>query len=236
MNNFPDERWFFYGLTALSLLLPKLPVVGVFFRIINTMIHETGHAAAALLVNGEVVRIDLLHDTSGTAITRSGGKLAQAIVSISGYVVSSVAAWLMFMAVLSGKEKWILFALLSVAVVNLLLWVRNAFGIIWLLVFISLCLSVSFYENELIERAFVIFCSGVVLFDSVSSAWVLLYLAWKHPKQAGDARNLAQSTGIPTVLWALFFVLQSLFFAALITKMYWEAINGNRWLTTTLSL
>ena len=49
----------FYYLLVVAFLLPKVPVVGKFFNIINTLIHELGHALMALLFEGKVVRIEI---------------------------------------------------------------------------------------------------------------------------------------------------------------------------------
>lgn len=184
------------------------------------MIHETGHALAALLTNGNVLRIDLLQDTSGTAVTQSGSALSRFITSISGYIVSSVSAWLLFKAIWAGEVQIVLFTLFCVALVNLFFWVRNAFGIVWLLAFMASLWTIWQYANFFWQKAFVIFCSGVVLFDSVASAFILLYLSIKFPKQAGDAKNLAAQTSIPAFFWALLFLIQALYFAYLVAEMY----------------
>lgn len=215
-----QEQIILYALTALSLVLPRIPVVGVFFRIVNTMIHETGHAVAAIFTSGEVLSVDLFQDTSGAATTKSKSVFSGFITSIAGYVVSSVAAWLMFKAIWLGHIQAVLFTLLCVALVNLLFWVRNAFGIVWLIVFHALIFVVWRFGDVFWQKAFVIFCSGVVLFDSVASAWILLYLSIKFPKQAGDAKNLAAQTGVPAFIWAVLFLIQALFFAYLVAEMY----------------
>ncbi len=215
-----QEQLILYAFTALSLLLPRIPVAGKFFRIVNTMIHESGHALAALLTNGNVLRIDLLQDTSGSAVTQSGSAFSRFITSVSGYLVSSVSAWLLFKAIWAGEVQLVLFILFSIALVNLFFWVRNAFGIFWLLAFMASLWAIWQYANFFWQKAFVIFCSGVVLFDSVASAFILLYLSIKFPKQAGDAKNLATQTSIPAFFWALLFLIQALFFAYLVAEMY----------------
>lgn len=184
------------------------------------MIHETGHALAALFTNGNVLRIDLLQDTSGTAVTQSGNAFSRFITSLAGYISSSVSAWLLFKAIWAGEVQMVIFALFSIALVNLLFWVRNAFGIIWLLAFMASLWAMWQYANFFFQKAFVIFCSGVVLFDSVASAFILLYLSIKFPKQAGDAKNLAIQTNIPAFFWALLFLIQAMYFAYLVAEMY----------------
>jgi hypothetical protein len=191
--------------------LPRVPVAGIFFRIVNTMIHESGHALAALLTSGEVVRLDLQHDTSGSALTKSSSWFSRFFTSLAGYPVSSTAAFLLFYFISIEKYDWILFGLFSLALVNLLLWVRNGFGIVWLTVFMILTTVVFFYTPIFWHKALAIFYSGVVLFDSVASAFIILTLSIKKSKQSGDAKNLADATHIPAFFWGVFFLGFALF-------------------------
>lgn len=210
-----NETSFLFFALVLALMLPRVPVVGIFFRLVNTMIHESAHALAALLSNGTVVHIDYQSDTSGTVLTRATSKWSQFIITLVGYPASSAAAALLIYLI---KNKWfegVLFGLFVVALVNLLLWVRNAFGIAWLITFILLTAGIFFYAPLFWRKMLAIFCSGVVLFDSVVSAYVLLIISIKNPRRAGDAHNLAVITGIPAVVWALLFLGCALFFAGL---------------------
>jgi hypothetical protein len=215
-----NETVVLYILIALSLLLPRIPVIGIFFRIVNTMLHESGHALAALLTSGEVLRLDLQHDTSGSALTRSSSWVSRFLTALAGYPVSSVSAWLLFYLVKLERFDWLLFALFSVALINLLLWVRNWFGIVWLIVFMLLTGAVFFYAPPFYHKALAIFCAGVVLFDSVASAFIIFVLSIKSPKQAGDAKNLADATHIPAFFWGLLFLAQALWFAYLVADMF----------------
>ena len=50
---FPEEpllenTWYWLLFLAVAFILPRLPVVGKFFNIINTALHEFGHALVAL--------------------------------------------------------------------------------------------------------------------------------------------------------------------------------------------
>jgi hypothetical protein len=184
------------------------------------MIHESGHALAALLTSGEVIRLDLQHDTSGSALTRSSSWVSRFLTSLAGYPVSSVSAWLLCYLVHLEKFDFILFALFTVALINLLLWVRNGFGIAWLVMFMLLTGAVFFYTPPFYHKALAIFCAGVVLFDSVASAFIIFVLSIKSAKQSGDAKNLADATHIPAFFWGLLFLTQALWFAYWVADMF----------------
>jgi hypothetical protein len=211
-----------YLIIGLSLLLPRVPVAGTFFRIINTMIHESAHALAALLTSGEVLRLDLKNDTSGSALTQSSSWFGRFVTAVSGYPASSASAWLLFFLIKSGHYDWILFGLFSLALINLLLWVRNPFGILWLIIFMMLTAGVFYWAPLFWHKLLAVFCAGVVLFDSVVAAYTVFILSIKKPKQSGDAANLARITSVPAVVWGLFFFAQSSVFAWLTSALFIE--------------
>ena len=80
-----EEKWLLLIFVVVALILPRIPVVGKFFNIINTALHELGHALMALLTGGEVRKIELFNDTSGTTTTVSKNKFASVLVSLAGY-------------------------------------------------------------------------------------------------------------------------------------------------------
>ena len=66
IGNFP----LVYLFIILALLLPRVPVVGKWFNVINTIVHETGHALMALLMEGKVHKIEIFQDSSGATTTQ----------------------------------------------------------------------------------------------------------------------------------------------------------------------
>ena len=86
----------FYYLLVVAFLLPRLPVVGKFFNIINTLIHELGHALMSLLLHGKVMKIQIFQDTSGVTTTKSDSKFKSTLVSLAGYPFASVMAFVCF--------------------------------------------------------------------------------------------------------------------------------------------
>jgi tellurite resistance protein TehA-like permease len=51
---------FIYWFAGLALVLPRIPVIGKWFNIINTAIHELGHALMALILEGNVKKLNYL--------------------------------------------------------------------------------------------------------------------------------------------------------------------------------
>lgn len=193
----------FYLMMALSFLLNRLPFIGVFFRTVNTLFHESGHAIGAILTSGEVVRIDLNKDTSGIAETKSKGKAGAFITSFAGYPFAAVASSLLLVLAINHQYKEVAFILLSFAFLNLMLFVRNLFGIVWLVLFSGLIIISVWYTNDLFLKLLILFISMIAFTETLASTLVITFLAMTKPRQAGDMANMQKTTGIPAGFWAL---------------------------------
>ena len=206
----------FYYLLAAAFLLPRIPVVGKFFNIINTLIHELGHALVSLLLQGKVSNIKVFQDTSGVTTTKSDSKFKAFLVSLAGYPFASGAAYLCFFLLKMGYYKWILIGLPALLLLMLLFWIRNGYGVAWVIIFALLNAALLyFWRNETVNEAVAWFYSLMILVESVWSTWVLVVLSVKSPDKAGDATNLRRFTHLPAVIWAVLFALFALAMAYL---------------------
>jgi hypothetical protein len=87
--------------------------------------------------------------------------------------------------------------------INLILWVRNTFGMIWLLVMGSITTLIFLYGSIHVQYYFACFCASIVFFQSIYSTITLVVIAVNNPSKAGDAKNLKDFTYIPAIIWAL---------------------------------
>ena len=78
--NIPLIYWF----AGLALVLPRIPVIGKWFNLINTAIHELGHALMTLIFEGSVRKIELFNDASGTTTTSTKTKFGGLLVALIG--------------------------------------------------------------------------------------------------------------------------------------------------------
>jgi len=97
-----------------------------------TVVHELGHALAALALGGSVRRVRLTADTAGqTSFTlpARAGRARWALVTLAGYPAPGLAglagAWLLA----AGQARSWLAAAALLLVVLLVLWVRNPWGV-----------------------------------------------------------------------------------------------------------
>ena len=221
-----DKQIIFYIILIASLILARLPYIGIYFRVINTLVHESGHAFVALFTSGKFSRVEFFADTSGTATTISKSKLSNFIISFAGYPISSVVAYLFFRLIKFEHYDFVLYTLAFLVIVNLIFFVRNKYGIFWLITFGIILFGIFYYKHMYINYWSAVFFSCVILTDSVVSALVLLKLSFRDGRKAGDASNLKSYTHIPSFIWALIFVVISFYFFYLTAILYFPAIDS----------
>ncbi|MBQ9435047.1 MAG: M50 family metallopeptidase [Bacteroidales bacterium] len=195
-----------YWLLVAAFVLPKIPYVGKFFNVINTGVHELGHALMALVLQGQVLKIELFGDTSGAAVTKSANRFTAMLVSLSGYLFASAVAYLAFYLIHVGYVQHFIIGLSLVFLLMLILWVRNWFGVIWVVLFVALNGFLIYYGNTLYINIAALFYGVMILIESVWSTLVVLFLSIVNPDAAGDAANLKKQTHVPAFIWALLFV------------------------------
>lgn len=210
---------YFYTLVGVTVLVLRIPFIGKILRVANTMVHESGHAFMALFTSGSVVSIDLFHDTSGTAVTKSSTWISKFLVALSGYFASSVIAYLLFALLKEGRHVMVAYLLMGLALLNIIFWVRNAYGLLWLLGFVGINAWLIYAHNAIGLQASAIVFSTAILAESLISALIILYLSFMASEKSGDAKNLKDFTGIPAAFWGLLFCVQACYFFYLTAKL-----------------
>lgn len=205
---------------VIALIVIRLPVIGKYFRLLNTLIHELGHAWMSLLTSGKVYKVQIFSDTSGVAVTGTNGWLSSVLTSLAGYVFSSVMALFYVYLIYLGKYTWIVYSLIALVIICMVLWVRNWFGFMWCTVFLGITMLIYMYGSNTLLVGYLMLVVAIHLVESVYSSVVVFWLSVKNPSNSGDAYNLYQRTYIPSFIWGLFFMIQSFYFLGIGVK-YW---------------
>ena len=214
------DKILYASLVGLAFLLTRIPYVGKFFRLIDTMVHESAHAFMALLFSGSVERIDLFANTEGQAVTRTKGRFAWIMISLAGYPGSSLVAFMLFCLLRLQLFNVVLYVLAGICLVNLVLWVRNAYGIFFVLLFGAACGGLVYLDNLLLTKCAAVLFSSLLWMDALVSSCIILYLSVTQSKNSGDAWNLQQSTHIPAFFWGLLFAVQAVAFSWLTLALF----------------
>lgn len=200
-----------YWIAGLALVLPRIPYLGKFFAIINTVFHELGHALMALVLGGTVKKIELLTDASGSTTATTKSKFGSFLVTIIGYPFSSLVSLFIFYLLTVGYEIGFLWSISILFLLMLIFWVRNIYGAAWILLFTA-ANGYLIYLNNLYYIKIASLCYAVfIAVDALTSAYIILYLSIRAPEKCGDAGALKKITAIPTFFWGLFFAAFSSF-------------------------
>jgi hypothetical protein len=205
----------FFLFIGLAFFLIQIPIIGDYFRIINTVIHESGHAFMALF-GGNVESISLYMNADGVTHGTQSIWIIDFITCAAGYTIASLIAYVAFWLIKKKKHIFFIDMLLGVIIINLLLWVRNPYGIFWLVSFGISFLALLIKGSKKVIENLVLLIASVLLVESVSTAYDIFTISIIQPHAAGDATNLSQLTAfIPPQVWGIYFFVQALFFIVL---------------------
>ncbi|TXK83630.1 M50 family metallopeptidase [Paenibacillus sp. N3.4] len=208
MSNWVKTILFLIGSALLTHWIPSS-----IFRNLDTMVHEFGHAAVTLALSGKVMYIELYRDHSGVTYSTITKPWAIIPVALAGYMTASLFAWFLFSAYAKGKQRLGLQVMLVLSGLSLVLFVRNGFGILFIIGFIVLTLVIMALTPQWLRDIYYLLLAFLCLEESVFGPLSLILYAWGDARQAGDATNLALRTGIPAIVWASFFTLFALWCA-----------------------
>lgn len=207
------NRWVVTGLFLLGTILLTNVIPGSsFFRNVDTMVHELGHALATLILSGKVLYIELYANHGGVTYSYITQGWRTIPLSLAGYTTASLFALLLFRLYAKGNLKAGFVLLMGLAVVSLF-FIRNPYGALWLIGFIIVNGLFMYVRWEGVRKFYYLLVSFICLEQSVVGPLYLLKLSLTQPGVAGDAANLARSTIIPAFVWALLFVVFSLYCA-----------------------
>lgn len=216
MSNLIKTVLFLFVTAFLTHLIP----FNHFFRSLNTMIHEFAHAVVTLALSGHVMYIELYANHSGVTYSQITSQWSLIPISLAGYTFASLFAWYMFHARAKGKERLGLQMITIVAVLSLVLFVRNEYGIMWLIGFVLLNILMLAFMPRWLRDVYYLLLAFLMLEEAVFGSFSLILYALQNPAQAGDATNLSLATPVPALGWAIFFTVFSLWCATRSLRLF----------------
>ena len=213
--------WVIAASAAVALLIVASPRLWRLARIVITIAHEGGHAAASLLSGRRLDGIRLHADTSGETLSR-GRRSGPGIVvtAFAGYVTPPLlgagAA-----ALLAAHRVTLLLALFLLLLVGTLLMVRNWYGMLAVLVTGGALFAVGWLASPALRAAFAYGGVWFLLFGGLRPVAELArartmgvrlppgrrLAAGRPGTGASDADQLAALTRVPGGLWIALFAL-----------------------------
>lgn len=175
-----------------------------------TIVHEAGHALAAVLVGRRLQGIRLHSDTSG--LTFSRGRLTVpgvVFTALAGYPAPALVG-LLFAGLVAADQMSTVLVVAAVGVCGVLVMIRNAFGVLVILLAAAVLAAVAFLGTPNVVAAFVYAITWVLLFGSVRPIFELQGKRRRGGAYDSDVDQLARQSGVPAALWVLILVVVAL--------------------------
>jgi len=200
-----------------------------FIRVYLAHFHNLVNLAISVCLEGGKIR--LYRDGSGQTTGSDLSPFKKALISYAGYTGASLVAIGLFYLVTRGNYHLVIYLYLGLSVVALLLWVRNAYGVLWgLSTVVLLALPVFFrYENVLALPVHVnfetvllhigIFLASVLFIQSMIGAVQVCRQAFMSRSNPKRRAALVQTKLIPAV------VLGIILFGQTVLAGYFFALN-----------
>ncbi|GAB3249803.1 M50 family metallopeptidase [Nocardioides dilutus] len=186
------------GVLALLLVLVAWPQV----RLGITVVHEAGHALVAVLAGRRLSGIRLHSDTSGLTVSRGKPRGPGMVAMLAaGYLAPALLGLLAAFLLADGRGVALLW-LLVVLLAGLLVWVRNGYGLLVVLLGGAALFALTWWGSAQVQAV-----------ASYLVAWLLL-LAAPRPLlellgsrrtrgRTSDPDQLATLTHVPAVVWTV---------------------------------
>jgi hypothetical protein len=87
----------------------------------------------------------------------------------------------------------------------LLLWIRNIYGALWIIVFCAINGYLIYLGNVQYIKVAALLYAVFIAVDAVFSSLTVLFLSFKQKDKAGDATLLKKITGVPAFVWGILF-------------------------------
>ncbi|MGP3999866.1 M50 family metallopeptidase [Streptomyces sp. 8N706] len=217
----PDPPVWLVAVTAVVALAAVAPhAAWRLSRNAVTIAHEGGHGLIALLSGRRLDGIRLHSDTSGLTVSR--GKptgIGMILTAAAGYTAPSLiglgGAWLL----VSGHITALLWGAIALLAAMLVM-IRNAYGVLTVVVAVAAFFLVSWLTEPAVQAAFAYVVVWFLLFGGVRPVFELQGKRRRGGAPDSDADQLARLTNAPPGLWLF------LFHAVALSSL----VGGGRWL------
>ncbi|MCB1569395.1 MAG: M50 family metallopeptidase [Xanthomonadales bacterium] len=171
----------------------------------DTLLHELGHGLTALVTGGSFESLKLYLDGSGVAYTRSvDSDWAKAAIAAGGLFGPPLAGAVLFVAACDARLARVALGLLSLLLVlTLLLWVRNAFGWLWVALCAALTTGVAWRGSVIVTQTFTCFLAVQACLVSLARSDYLFARSaiTGAGEMASDTAQIAALLGGPHWFW-----------------------------------
>ncbi|MCR6492953.1 M50 family metallopeptidase [Cellulomonas sp. P24] len=192
---------------AVAFLLVAVPGLWARTRHAVTIVHEGAHATAAVLTGRRLTGIRLHSDTSGLTVSVGRPTGAGMVTTVLVGYIGPALLGLGSAALLRAGHAVGLLWLLLVALLVLIVQVRNWFGLWSMLVFGALIVAVTWWASAEVQVAFAYLVTWFLLIAAPRPVIELQRLRRRRRTSGSDADVLARLTHLPGLVWVGFFLV-----------------------------
>jgi hypothetical protein len=213
------------GVVAVAALLSIPRVTWQWFGLFATLVHELGHAIAAILSGRVVHGIRIRRNHSGDAMSSGRPGFGTVLSGVFGYPAPAIVGAALLWSVFNGYTAVALFVGGVILILTLLV-IRNLFGVLVVVASAAVAALLWFYGSAEV-RGYALLVLGVALLVGAVRGVVTVigvHTSRRGQLQTSDAYLLYRSTGVPSPVWLLLFAL--LIGASLLFAIGTYAANG----------
>jgi hypothetical protein len=192
--------------SAAALSIPR--VTWQYFGVFTTLVHELGHAFAALLTGRRVTSIQIHRNHAGSAQSLGRGGVGPVISGFFGYPTPAIVGATLLGCVFNGYTAAAM-AVGTVIIVGTLLFIRNLFGLLAVLVsaIVSSLLWLLAPPDVQAYALLVIGCALLVGSVRAFFSVVAVHTRRRTELSTSDAYLLYRRTHVPSPVWLLLFAV-----------------------------
>ncbi|MFD9894720.1 M50 family metallopeptidase [Amycolatopsis sp. NPDC059027] len=174
-------------------------------RNVVTIVHEAGHALAAVMVGRRLRGIKLHSDTSGVTVSRGKPEgPGMAFTAMAGYIAPSVLG-LLFATLAGAKLTTLVLILIALLLLGVLVMTRNAYGVFAVVASAVVLGLIALVAPTWLQAPFVYLLTWFLLIGGIRPVIELQAKRRRGTARDSDADQLGRLTGVPAVLWVLVF-------------------------------
>ena len=206
---------------AALLSIPR--VTWQWFGLFATLVHELGHAFAAILSGRVVHGIRIRRNHSGDAMSSGRGAFGTVLSGIFGYPAPAIVGAALVWSVFNGFTSLALVVGGLVLVLTVLV-IRNLFGVLVVVVSAAIAAALWFYASPEVQGYALLALGVALLVGAVRglATVVGVHTSRRGQLQTSDAYLLYKRTGVPSPVWLLIFAI---LIAAALAAAVWSWLS-----------
>lgn len=231
------------GLWIVSIFFPIAGYLFYPLQLFATFVHEGSHVLAAVLTGSQVLSLTVSPDTSGVVWSAANGWLAQLLISSAGYLGTTVFGTLLLVWMRYGLSSklglyisagfvgfmtlvfGLIFPIFNIFSANVSVG-SVAFTVVSGAVLTAGLFAIARYAGLKWTNFALAFLSVQCLLNAIFSLKTLFWVSTMTDAQS-DALNMANATGIPSILWVFIWIGISIVMISIGLRIYVATQKAN---------